>query len=709
MNRLVRTTSELLFLACLLAVSLLFCGKTISTVYVKETAFRLLATLAIVTALPLLKRNEAYRLLRIGLPIFLFWLWLGLSVFHAEYRLAAASFAGHQVLFMSLGLITAVRSSEIRFASLVICLLVFLVAITSGYGLFQWFGLDFFEWGDFAWDLRSPRVPSSFGNPNFFAGFLVGALPVVLALGTVTQRNAVRVSLFLLAVVGMLCGFLTFSRAGIAGVLAAAGIYAVLAARGLAARRGRSTLPWKRWLALAVAVAVVLVIVLAVSPPGRAVLTRFHQVDVSASTRALVYKGTARMVGENPVFGVGADNFGAIFPAYRPKVLARLQPPSVLIFDRAHSEYLQVASELGFPGLLLFLWVLLLPIEAGRKSLLSRASILDSRRWFLASGVLAGYVGIMIQNLVSVNLRRTSTLLLFWTLWGLMIGITTGREKVLSRQFQMRSVLRGRRAALLIVALGLVFPLLAFNMKWYMGDSFAQRGRSAREFQDRENLLYSIEQGLELNPFRVDINYSAGSGYYSLGTSDPIRGREFIRKALDCYRQVEKLGGAFADVYLNQATCLLQLGEIDEAINTYEKGIELDPFHAKLHDYLSRAYLIKSRTMADQNRPQEAQGARRHAREAWERAREYYGPSVELDAINADLRLAYARFLSTMSREFIEDPRLLKQDLVVALKEVEEALRLSPHHPGAQSLRRQLLLLTTAPPPETEETDSDGS
>jgi len=692
--------NELLLLTGLLAVVSLFSGATVNTVYVKETSFRFSALLVLATGIPLLTGEDFRLLTRFGIPVFLYGVWLLLSVIVARHRPAAAAFLGQQVLFMTVGILVAVRAREPGFAVRILRLVAVLVSITCVYASFQWLGLDVFEWGEFAWELGFRRLSSSFGNPSFFAGFLVGSVPIVFALALTAAAPFTRRALGLIGLLGSVCAMLTFSRAGVVALIAALALFgALLAARPRVPLSALKRSGHVRRVAIGVVLAVLAAAVLAASAPGRAFLARIRSVDVSASTRALVYIGTARMIKAHPLAGVGADNFGAEFPYFRPVSLARSQPPSVLVFDRAHSEYLQVAGELGLPGLFIFLWAVLLPIEAARRFLRRRGGAPDPDRRILLSGILAAYVGILVQNLVSVDLRRTSTLLLFWILWGLCLGLASAGPRM-SRGPTSTARLGWRRTAALAGCLLIASPVLVANMRWYLADRLTQQGRIAREKRDRGTTLRAFDRARSLCPSRADIQYFAGAGYYTLGMSDPAQEQDLIRRALDCYLTVERLAGPFADVHLNQATCLLQLGRIDEAIETYRKAILLDPYHAKLHDYVCRAWLLKSRELAGERKTVASEAAREAARQAWELARTYYGPSVEVDSRNADLRLAYARFLTNISPEFIAEPEALKQDLAVAFREVEEAVRLNPDHPGAQDLYRRLLPFAKGAPAE---------
>lgn len=86
----------------------------------------------------------------------------------------------------------------------------------------------------------------------------------------------------------------------------------------------------------------------------------------NATMRVFTWTVTGSMIKESPLLGVGADNFGIAFNDGR-KVYAAANPQDPnnaigedYLFERAHNEYLQIAAELGIPGLLLFSFAFLI-------------------------------------------------------------------------------------------------------------------------------------------------------------------------------------------------------------------------------------------------------------------------------------------------------------------------------------------------------------
>ncbi len=198
----------------------------------------------------------------------------------------------------------------------------------------------------------SHRESATFFSPNFAAGFSALALPVAAALFLAAEG--------LLAVVLMATGtallfallMITGSRAGLGLTLAGLALALILSLiRGI-------SLPWKR------VGGIVLVLAVTGFVFGAPMLGRVRQsadtktpvpaatADAGASAAASgdhsgvfrreTWRGSLAMATDNPVFGAGPGTYPYTYPPY-----AR-----VGWTGQAHSSYLQVASESGFPALI---------------------------------------------------------------------------------------------------------------------------------------------------------------------------------------------------------------------------------------------------------------------------------------------------------------------------------------------------------------------
>jgi len=127
--------------------------------------------------------------------------------------------------------------------------------------------------------------------------------------------------------------------------------------------------------------------------------------------RRLMISIGLEMVVENPVLGVGADNFGFEANRYRAKVATEnpenptLSQAEMFIPERAHNEYLQIAAELGLVGATIFAWLLIGIALLGFRGLIRyKATSLHGLAaiiglgLFLASSLVTSYSFRLAQN-----------------------------------------------------------------------------------------------------------------------------------------------------------------------------------------------------------------------------------------------------------------------------------------------------------------------
>ncbi|MDP3013406.1 MAG: hypothetical protein Q8M92_04135, partial [Candidatus Subteraquimicrobiales bacterium] len=97
--------------------------------------------------------------------------------------------------------------SRVRTLALIVALAAFLSAL---YGLVQFAGYDFLEWGQLPFELR--RSFSTLGNPDFLGGFLAAIFPVILALFFTTDDFVEKWIFTLVIITVFTCLITAFSR-----------------------------------------------------------------------------------------------------------------------------------------------------------------------------------------------------------------------------------------------------------------------------------------------------------------------------------------------------------------------------------------------------------------------------------------------------------------------------------------------------------------
>lgn len=229
--------------------------------------------------------------------------------------------------------------------------------------------------------------------------------------------------------------------------------------------------------------------------PGLAVvgwhsMSRFFGPDVYNYGRWVFWRSALRVFEAHP-FGVGLGG-------YKYHWFATQEPFSTAFRHFAksavtpHNEYLEVVTGLGFPGLILFLAVLLLPLWYAVRGW---KGVPEDRRW-MAAGALAGLVLTGTNALFNFNFHEFGVVftdvLLLGILWVCLPVSATGK------QLEIPSVL-SKAVAVLVVLLGLASAsLLGGAIMYTRGEALVR----AKEFPTAEKAFRAASL---MDPFRATI------------------------------------------------------------------------------------------------------------------------------------------------------------------------------------------------------------
>ena len=163
---------------------------------------------------------------------------------------------------------------------------------------------------------------------------------VMTILSAFSARFGVAIMAFILPLTALL---MTVSRGGILATLAGLSALLVLTAiRRSAAGSGSA-----RFASL-LGIAILLVTVFQMS--GARFMDRLAMTGVQSQERLVVYETTFQAIKDNALLGSGFGTFQDIYPLYRNE-----EPYSVLVWDKAHNDYLELILGLGIPAALVFL------------------------------------------------------------------------------------------------------------------------------------------------------------------------------------------------------------------------------------------------------------------------------------------------------------------------------------------------------------------
>jgi len=264
----------------------------------------------------------------------LYFLWMLLSCFNSAYF--DESFRGiFKVLEASLlFLIPATEMNRPHVVKRSFYVIAGATVVTCLNGIYQYFsGIDLIRGRELISQDYLRRISSSFVHPNSF-GIYLFIVAIILAAFLISRnmkfRNRVLVSIpFLLS---LLCLFLTRSR----GSWMSFSVAAVI----LAAMRSK----------IAVMIFLVVLVLGFMIMPSGTKDSIMDTTDLKSGTsweRVMLWKGTINMIKVHPVLGFGINTYSRNFPAYKPEEYA--------YYRYSHNCYLQMASEIGIPGAVLFL------------------------------------------------------------------------------------------------------------------------------------------------------------------------------------------------------------------------------------------------------------------------------------------------------------------------------------------------------------------
>ncbi len=277
------------------------------------------------------------------------------------------------ILYFSFFIIYIDSSERLRKALFVICISAFFYA---GFGMLNSDQMD----GRFSF--------GSMYDPNDLAYFLISIFPISLYFLFVKESLFKRVTAALTIAVSLMVVFMTGSRGGLVGL--------VLICFFLFFTRLSPLKLFHKFILLVVLIVALSMNIDKIDTERFATLVSPED-DYNVTSeegRLAVWKRGWQITLSHPLTGVGADNFAEAIGRYRSEIgqKPRWQAP--------HNAFVQILTELGFPGLLIFLFLV---VSAGKTFLrISRStesdSVSHSQLIFLNKFILLAFIGNIVTS-----------------------------------------------------------------------------------------------------------------------------------------------------------------------------------------------------------------------------------------------------------------------------------------------------------------------
>lgn len=428
-------------------------------------------------------------------------------------------------------------------------------ALLSIYGILQRMGG--------LWPIQVPqmdRVMGTYGNPIFFAAYLLFALFVTWAAMATVKRDTTRFLLGICLLLEATAIYFTQTRATWIALVATFLVLMLL--------RSSSAIRPARWIAFLAFAAVF------------AYATR--HVWSRDQGHLLIWRDTLRMWKDAPITGVGLGAFHTNFIRYAGADLTSKWPQGQVIINYAHNEYLQTLAEGGVIGLVSFLLLLGAFLKSCFGPLNPQDRILK-----------LGGVALLIQNFFSVDMRFNISFANFFLLMSLSSPLSAAPAIPFSSEEKSK---RWPFAVGWILLLGGV--IMPAALKPYQ----AQKAVSATPGFFDEKLLEPAKSVEALEKLALDyptepavLEKLAYVYAKQMKTADGKIDAAMTEKAVGTYRRIVELDPTRVSAINNLANILYTAGRIPEAIQNWEKAVQVNPDFLDAHLNLGKVLYVQGR------------------------------------------------------------------------------------------------------------------
>ncbi|GEM_PF-2959403 len=583
------------------ALPFLFSGRSFHLVLIKTVFFKLSLSFLLFVWLLKVIRSEFIKIPGnpIILPFGLFLLYAFLSACFSAYKYASfqvfLSILGY-FLFFVLVAENIKKRREIRFLAQGILITAGAICLFSLYKSITFLRLDF-------WNV--PVYFHFFGNPNFFASYLLAVIPLSFSLFLYSHFKFEKAALFFLSMLLAITLLLTRSQ----GAWLVLIFYLAVLYIGSVVNFWRKKKFVKSFISALLPFLLVggLYSVTIYSQALREVLRKdrlqIKTLDIkkflkeedssfaeepkesSTSVEKFLFPGNISMaIRENlwmsgwqmikafPFTGRGVGAFHIYFPQYRTAESLRIIP--VPLVFHAHNEFLEIAIEMGFLGLGLFLWIIFAFLSLGIK--LWREAPIAWKKYPLAFTL--GAAGILLHSQLSPSLRWTAIAVFFW----LMVALTVSVKRIIASdpEISVPASWRGfitfrnrffpvfkpvKKGLLYALAVVLFLPLSFKILKPYQADVALKKGIKALEKGDIHQAIIKFSEAKKINPYSFPAYYKLGYCYRAIGE---------YQRSLKIYQALEKMFPDYARIHYNLGCLYRDLGRFKEAIAEFKTSLK---------------------------------------------------------------------------------------------------------------------------------------
>lgn len=417
-------------------------------------------------------------------------------------------------------------------------------------------------WG-FLLAQRTPVLQAAFVNPNNFAQFLVFGVNIALSfvLFAHAAENASKRKIFF-----QKCGLIALLLALIITILAvkSRGAFVSLAATGFFL-----TILKNKKLGMLFVLFCCIAVFLP-TPWGSIFQKLQKRHDPFAYQRIDIWQSSLRMAADYPIFGVGLGMYKFYGMEYNFPVEHQIARYGKYL-NIAHSDFLQIATELGIVGLMLFL------AGIGRMAWYSLRGLRTSPLTWPVAAATAGAAGLLIHGLFSTLLTSPALALVGCIFVAILLDAATAYR-------QTSLVLHTRRvwyAALGFAVFCLLIPVIVYP---FLAHHHYLQYFNFRAQRDIPQAVAHLKQAIAYVPIHAAYHRTFGELYLTAFRNAPTpdafyEGYQSFTRAIRCNRRdydaYQQLGKLHQEMFYKK---LRARATAQNALEAYQQALRYKPY-----------------------------------------------------------------------------------------------------------------------------------
>jgi tetratricopeptide (TPR) repeat protein len=495
----------------------------------KEILFTLFAFFLVFL---LFNKNEI-KLKKITLIPLFFILWCFLAILFSKYKFAG--FVKINIVILSFFYFLFFSNFIFLNKNFIRDLILFTSLPFLSIGILQLLGIDFPK----GLMVFGSDVPSTFGNPNFFAAYLTGIMPFFLD-GIIKEKQGKKFLSIFIFLVSLFLLFRTGSKAAILVFLLLILAYFFI------------------YIKVQIKVKIILTTILILFS-SLIFYFNFNKIKNNESVffRINVWKGTINLIADNFISGVGPGAFSFSFPKYRPAEIMKWAKEHSYEITQPENIFLQILAETGIIGLLFFLFFLYLLFKNFNNDLLP---------------FYAGVFGILGVNFFGVDLNYITSIFLFTFLSTIVFYNKSSKE------FLIKGKIKNIFLFLIIIYFSVIF---IFQITDFASDIYLKKAIDFSKEKNWDNAIKNYNESLKLNNYKIDALYFLANAYYDSGN---------LQEALKTFEKLEKLVPNYILTNYKKANIYMNLNDIQKAKEEYGIALKFDPYLKQANEELAFIY-----------------------------------------------------------------------------------------------------------------------